>query len=129
MGNVGPNRSRKLIVVVEDDDGVRNLLERALSVTYDVEVITNGAQALQRVQEAPVPDLLICDIMLPGADGLTIARQAKATRWSRVPILFLTAKSTPRDVIEGIQAGARQYVTKPFKLKDVEGRVAHIVGK
>lgn len=116
-------QARPLILIVEDDDSVRMLLERALSKDYDVETITTGPDAMARIQAAPVPDLLICDVMLPGVDGLTIAREAKSTLWSRVPILFLTARTTPQDVIKGIQAGARQYITKPFKLKDLEERV------
>ncbi|MCU0694441.1 MAG: hypothetical protein MUF54_23910 [Polyangiaceae bacterium] len=63
MVNRGGNRSRNLNVIVEDADGVKRLLERALSMACDVEVITNGAQALQRVQEDPAPDPLMCNIM------------------------------------------------------------------
>jgi len=122
-------QSRPLIVIIEDDDSVRMLLERALSTSYEVEAIATGPDAMIRILEPPVPALLICDVMLPGVDGLTIARRAKSTLWSRVPILFLTARTTPQDVIKGIQAGARQYITKPFKLKDLEERVKKVLGQ
>jgi DNA-binding response OmpR family regulator len=120
--------TKKRILVIEDDDSVRSLLYRALSVAYEVETIADGSDAVVRVQKNPVADLMICDIMLPGADGLTIARRAKASMWASVPIIFLTARTTPRDVIQGIQAGARHYVTKPFKLKDLLDKVKKIVG-
>lgn len=120
--------TKKHILVIEDDDSVRTLLLRALSVAYEVEAIADGSDAVVRVQKAPVADLIICDIMLPGADGLTIARRAKSSMWSSVPIIFLTARTTPRDVIQGIQAGARHYVTKPFKLKDLLDKIKKIVG-
>jgi len=120
--------TKKHILVIEDDDSVRSLLYRALSVAYEVETIADGSDAVIRVQKDPTADLIICDIMLPGADGLTIARRAKASMWASVPIIFLTARTTPRDVIQGIQAGARHYVTKPFKLKDLLDKVKKIVG-
>lgn len=120
--------SKKHILVIEDDDSVRSLLYRALSIAYEVELIADGSDAIVRVQKEPIADLLICDVMLPGADGLTIARRAKSSIWASVPIIFLTARTTPQDVIQGIQAGARNYVTKPFKIKDLLDRVQKIVG-
>ena len=118
---------RKQILVIEDDESVQKLLVRALSVAYEVEAISDGVEAVRRVQTEPVADLIICDVMLPGADGLTIARRAKSSMWSQVPIIFLTARTTPRDVILGIQAGARQYVTKPFVLKELLERVKRVL--
>ena len=118
---------RRRILIIEDDESVRALLHRALLDGYEVETIADGTLAVDRVQREPVPDLVICDVMLPGVDGFSVARQAKA-KWANVPIIFLTARTTPRDVIEGIQSGARHYLTKPFKLKDLQDRVAKILG-
>lgn len=120
---------RKLILIAEDDPSVRNLLKRALAPLYDVEALENGLSAANRLDEAPTPDLLICDIMMPGLDGLTVARKAKQSPLVRqVPIIFLTAKTMPMDVIQGIQAGARHYVTKPFKLDDLMQKVKKALG-
>jgi CheY-like chemotaxis protein len=120
---------KKLILVAEDDDSVRAMLQRALSTFYRVETASDGLAALRRLAEAPQPDLLICDIMMPGADGLTVARHAKANPASKqLPIIFLTARTTPSDVIQGIQAGARLYITKPFKLDDLLQKVRKVVG-
>lgn len=119
---------KKRILVIEDDQSVRSLLIHALSAEYEVEAIGEGQAAFRRVQSEPVADLIICDVMLPGVDGLSIARQAKRSMWAQVPIIFLTARTTPRDVIQGIQAGARHYVMKPFKLKDLLAKVKKNVG-
>lgn len=118
----------KRVLIVEDDESVRLMLHRALAAKYEVESIADGSTALQRVQQAPAADLMLCDIMLPGADGLAVARQAKKSGpWKQVPIIFLTARTTPRDVIQGIQAGARHYVTKPFKLDDLLNKVTKVL--
>lgn len=120
---------KKRILIIEDDEGVRDLLQRAFSVSYDVEMIADGLAGMRRVGEAPVAHVIICDVMLPGADGLAVARRAKASKlWAQVPIIFLTARTTPRDVILGIQSGARHYVTKPFKLKELLDKVNKLAG-
>ena len=104
------------------------MLERALSSLYQVDTCVDGICALRRLEADPSPDLLLCDVMLPGVDGLTVARKAKAHPKTRsVPIVFLTARSTPKDVIQGIQVGARQYITKPFKLNDLLDKVKKIL--
>jgi CheY-like chemotaxis protein len=120
--------SKKLILVVEDDESVRKMLELALGSLYRVETCADGLAALRRIEADPTPDLMLCDVMMPGADGLTVARKAKASPKARsIPIVFLTARTTPKDVIQGIQAGARQYLTKPFKLDDLMQKVKKIV--
>lgn len=121
-------KTRKQILVIEDDPSVRSLLQRAFFDRYEVEAIADGTEAEQRLQRDPVPDLMICDVMLPGVDGFALARIAKSSDWSNVPIIFLTARSTARDVIEGIQSGARHYVMKPFKLKELQDKVRKILG-
>lgn len=119
---------KKLVLLIEDDEAVRKMLDRALSTLYHVESFGDGLSALRRIESDPVPELIISDIMMPGADGLTVARKAKANAKTRsVPIVFLTAKTTPKDVIQGIQAGARQYITKPFKLDDLLQKVKKIL--
>lgn len=121
--------SKKHILVAEDDEGIRSLLTHALGARYEVRVVPDGATAIARLSERPVPDLLILDVMMPGADGYTVARHAKQlSTTSRVPIIFLTAKSSSSDVLDGIRAGARHYVTKPFQISDLLAKVAKILG-
>lgn len=120
---------KKLILVVEDDQAVRTLIERALSTQFDVETAVDGMAGFVRLQKAPTPDLLICDIMMPGLDGLAVAKRARAAdRTKQMPIIFLTARATPKDVIQGIQSGARHYITKPFKLDDLMQKVRKVLG-
>lgn len=123
----GPDRKR--ILVVEDDESVRKLIELALSRAYEVETAPDGLAALRRLKQQPTPDLVLCDIMMPGVDGLSVAKNMKAGALTRqTPIIFLTARSSPQDVIHGIQAGARQYITKPFKIGDLLKLVQKVLG-
>jgi len=119
----------KLILVVEDDESVRILVQRTLAQSYTVETVPDGRAALTRLAVKPAPDLLICDVMMPGVDGLQVARRARANEATKaVPIIFLTARTTPKDMIEGIQAGARHYITKPFKIGDLLAKVKKVLG-
>jgi CheY-like chemotaxis protein len=120
---------RKLILVIEDDESVRKLVERSLATSFAVETVSDGKAALARLAVKPTPDLLVCDVMMPGMDGLEVARRVRAQDATKaIPIIFLTAKVTPRDVIQGIQAGARHYITKPFKIGDLLDKVRKVLG-
>jgi DNA-binding response OmpR family regulator len=115
---------RKRILVVEDDPSVRLLIQTALRSQYEVETAENGAAALARVSRVPAPDLVICDVMMPQMGGLEFARKMRnLTAMKTVPLIFLTAKGTPTDVIQGINAGARHYLVKPFKIDDLLKKV------
>jgi CheY-like chemotaxis protein len=126
--NAPPDR-KKLILLAEDDASIRLMLSRALGTKYTVEAVADGGAALARIASPPAPDLMIFDVMMPGVDGVTVAKRARATpATSRVPIVFLTAKGDATDVLAGIKAGARHYVTKPFQLADLLSKIAKILG-
>jgi DNA-binding response OmpR family regulator len=115
--------ARKRILVAEDDPAIRTMLERVLRAEFEVTLVTDGRQALTLAQASP-PHLLILDVMMPGIDGFEVALRARAIpTLKRVPIIFLTAKDAPMDVIRGIQHGAKHYITKPFKVDDVLRKV------
>jgi CheY-like chemotaxis protein len=96
---------------------------------YDIRQAANGLDAADELARPPLPDLVILDIMMPQADGLTFAAAAKANpKFRAVPILFLTARASPGDVVKGIQAGARGYLTKPFKIETLREKVAKVLG-
>jgi CheY-like chemotaxis protein len=121
--------SRKLILVVDDDPHIRSIVARALSPTYSVREAQDGMAAAEELTRTPQPDLVILDIMMPHADGLTLAATMKASSAFRsIPIIFLTARSSPGDLVKGIGAGARAYITKPFKLEDLRQKVARVLG-
>jgi CheY-like chemotaxis protein len=123
----GPQRST--ILVVEDDETLRKMLVRILSELGTVREACDGVEALALANEDPVPRLVVTDVMMPRMDGLELARRLKATpRTSHVPIVMLTAKSGAKDLIEGVNAGARVYVTKPFKVDDLKAKAKKAMG-
>jgi len=116
---------KKRILVVEDDDSVRALLSRQLETQYEVHQAGNAQVAFQMLSTIAAPDLILCDVMMPGMTGIQFAKQLKANNeLKHVPIIFLTARTGALDVIEGINAGARHYITKPFNMKDLLDKVA-----
>jgi two-component system response regulator MprA len=109
------------ILVVEDDRRVAAFLDRALTYEgYDVEVASDGAVGLDAAARR-LPDLVLLDVMLPVMDGLEVARQLRAR--ANVPILMLTARETVADRVEGLDAGADDYLTKPFALEELLARL------
>ena len=119
----------KRIVVAEDDPAISSLLLKVLSQFYDVEMTTDGASALAAAGKKPPPDLLLLDVMMPRMDGHAVAAAVRALPGLKsIPIIFLTAKTGPAEVIKGIQSGARHYITKPFKIDDLVQRVKKALG-
>jgi DNA-binding response OmpR family regulator len=110
------------LLLAEDDEGIREPLTRALErAGYDVRAVADGDEAARLgVQETF--DLLVLDIGLPGVDGLEVCRRARAAH-PRLPILMLTAQSGELDIVEGLDAGADDYVSKPFRLAELLARV------
>ncbi|WP_394838973.1 response regulator [Pendulispora rubella] len=119
---------RKTILVVEDDEAVRTLLARALGVQYEVVTACDGQEALDILQSSHAPALIITDVMMPKMNGYALSRLLKADRrWNNVPIVFLTARASAKDVVLGISAGARHYISKPFSVRDVLEKVGRIL--
>jgi two-component system response regulator MprA len=110
------------ILVVEDDHAVRDALERALSFEgYSVAVARDGAIALSMIRENAY-DLIVLDVMMPHLDGLETCRRIRAGG-DDVPILMLTARTAVDDRVEGLDAGADDYVAKPFSLDELLARI------
>jgi DNA-binding response OmpR family regulator len=127
--SASPSNSARVVVVVDDDSDIRAMLVRALGMTYTVYEARDGLEARELLELLPAPDAIVCDIMMPRMDGLELAKSLrKDATLARVPILFLTARGSPLDVISGINAGARHYVTKPFKIAEVLAKVAAMTG-
>lgn len=105
------------------------LVTRLLEPIARVQSAADGQQALEILQASKrPPDLVITDVMMPRLDGHGLAKAMRADeRLSRVPIIMLTAKSGPMDVIGGINAGAKHYVTKPFKADDLLSKVRKLL--
>ncbi len=110
------------ILVVDDDRAIRESLDRALALEgYRVVAATDGAQALDLVAEQQ-PDVIVLDLMMPNVDGLTVCRRLRARR-DRTPILMLTARTETSDRVSGLDAGADDYLPKPFDLDELLARI------
>ncbi|HSQ61444.1 MAG TPA: response regulator [Acidobacteriota bacterium] len=115
------------ILVVEDEPHLRIILERQLrdapDAQYDVRSAEDGIKALEEVRRDP-PELILLDVMMPGMDGYEVCRRLKASPLtSRIPVIFLTAKSSLDDRLEGLNVYADDYVTKPWERKELLFRV------
>ena len=114
------------ILLVEDEENIRDVVKLNLELE-DYEVITsgNGKDALKKIEEQHF-DLLILDVMLPDVDGYQICEQVRLSNME-VPIIFLTAKDTSLDRINGLKKGADDYLTKPFHLEELLLRVNNLI--
>ena len=122
-------KNARTILVVDDDAVTRRLVATALSAAYTVHAAEDAADALAILERIPVPDLIVCDVMMPKVTGINfVTAIRKRPGFERVPVVFLTAKTGPLDVVQGINAGARHYIAKPFKVADLLAKVAKIVG-
>src|SRR5947209_1785405 len=114
--------SQARVLLAEDDKSVRESLERALRFEgYDVEAVSDGARALDSVAQKE-PDVVVLDVMMPFIDGLTVCRRLRA-RYPSMPILILTARHEVSDRVAGLDAGADDYVVKPFALDELIARL------
>jgi DNA-binding response OmpR family regulator len=120
---------QKRILIAEDDPAISTMLSKVLSQFYQVVVTNDGHSALALAGKPPAPDLLLLDVMMPGLDGHAVAAAVRQLPGLKaIPIIFLTAKTGPSEVIKGIQSGARHYITKPFKIDDLVLRVKRAIG-
>jgi two-component system response regulator MprA len=111
------------ILVVDDERAVRESLRRALELEgYEIELAGDGGEALSTLEDDEQPDAVILDVLMPGVDGLEVCRRMRASG-SAVPVLMLTARDEVENRVAGLDAGADDYVTKPFALEELLARV------
>jgi two-component system response regulator MprA len=109
------------VLIVEDDPAILKVLQRGLAYEgYTVDIATDGRAGLNQARDHR-PDLVILDIMLPGMDGLEVCRRLRTG--GSLPILMLTAKDTIQDRVQGLDAGADDYLVKPFNLDELLARI------
>ena len=124
MNAPAPDKQR--VLVVDDDKAVRESLRRSLEFNgYDVSVASDGAEALAGLSAAgpaSAPDVVVMDVMMPRLDGIETTRALRAAG-NDVPILVLTARDAVGDRVEGLDAGADDYLTKPFALQELLARL------
>jgi two-component system, OmpR family, response regulator MprA len=111
------------VLVVDDEPAVRTALERALRLdAYDVEVAADGREALDRLADGTPPDAVVLDVAMPKLDGLEVCRRLRDAG-DRTPVLMLTARDAIDDRVAGLDAGADDYLVKPFALKELKARL------
>src|SRR5204863_6343977 len=121
-----PNVAPAAILVVDDDAPIRRMLSRTLAAEgYAVEASPDGGTALAAVERA-APDLLVLDVAMPGIDGLAVARRLR-DKGLGLPILLLTARDAVPDRVAGLDAGADDYLVKPFATEELLARVRAVL--
>jgi DNA-binding response OmpR family regulator len=114
------------ILVIEDEPGIRLALHDELQFEgFDVELAADGPAGVAAIAQSP-PDLIVLDVMLPGANGFEICRDVRA-RGIRTPIIMLTARNQEVDKVRGLESGADDYVTKPFSLGELVARIRAVL--
>jgi two-component system alkaline phosphatase synthesis response regulator PhoP len=120
--------SKGLIYVVDDEEDILNLVDYNLAKEgYQVERFLSGEEVIDRIEEQ-VPDILLLDLMLPGVDGLDVAKKLKKDqRFATIPLIMLTAKGEEADIVTGLEIGADDYIPKPFSPKVMLARVKAVL--
>lgn len=120
-------KSRPTILVVDDDPEILWFVSEIFTEQYNIITIENAEKALALLEQTQ-PDLVISDIMMPGMDGIAFTKKMKTDkRVSHIPLIILSAKSTPEDQVEGMEAGAEIYVTKPFNVEYIKSVVERLI--
>ena len=117
-----------LVWIVDDSPLEAEMAKRALSPRYAIEIFTEGATMLERLAEGPGPDALVLDWQLPGMDGIDVCRFLRGTSDEiALPVVMLTVHGHKQDIVEGLAAGANDYVTKPYDPAELLARVGTLV--
>jgi signal transduction histidine kinase/ligand-binding sensor domain-containing protein/CheY-like chemotaxis protein len=120
-------QEKNIILVVEDSADVRSYIRSAIESDYHIIEAMDGREGIKKAREI-IPDLIISDIMMPGADGYELCRVLKNdVNTSHVPIILLTAKAAEEDIIEGLECRADDYITKPFNTRILSARIKNLI--
>jgi signal transduction histidine kinase/DNA-binding response OmpR family regulator/ligand-binding sensor domain-containing protein len=121
------DREKPVILVVEDHADVRKYICEPLQADYTVIEGANGKEGIEKAKEI-IPDLIVSDIMMPGVDGYELCSEIKRDiKTSHIPIILLTAKASEESIIQGLQTGADDYITKPFNSKILAVRIKNLI--
>lgn len=118
-------------VIVEDDPQITHILKFILEREgFEVHAAPDGRTAKRLIDSLPPPDIVILDVMLPHADGFELLGHLRAAAgWQAVPVVMLTARSQERDIVRALEAGANDYMVKPFKPEELRARVRRLLKK
>jgi DNA-binding response OmpR family regulator len=117
------------ILIVEDDDALARMLKKVVGQIADCDLAFDGEEALKLLRAGTHYRLVLTDIMMPRLDGHALAKEMKKDKQlAMIPVIMLTAKAGPIDVVSGINSGARFYVTKPFQHEDLLSKIKKALG-
>jgi len=115
------------ILLAEDEEALGNIIAESLETSgFAITHVTDGRQALQMLQDGSFA-LALLDVMMPGMDGFTVAQQLRLTN-KQIPLIFLTSKTMPHDVVAGFESGGNDYVKKPFSMLELVARIKALLG-
>src|ERR1041385_5615884 len=118
-----PDTSARILIVDDHEDNVELLRARLEAWGYRSESASDGAEALQKIEECP-PDLVLLDVMMPKIDGIEVARRVKGNaKLPFIPIIMQTALDATENKVEGVEAGADDYITKPIDFAELKARL------
>lgn len=119
-----PATGPRLLAVDDEPINLQVLLQTLSPLGFRVETALSGPEALERLRQGPLPDLVLLDVMMPGMDGLDVCRQIRRTHpASALPVVMVTARNRSADLAEGLAAGANDYVSKPFSATELQARI------
>lgn len=118
---------KHIILVVEDNADLRHYIRSSLEPDFDVIEAKDGEEGIERAK-AVIPDLVVSDIMMPGVDGYELCRVVKSdVSTSHIPVILLTARASEESIVEGLETGADDYVTKPFNTRVLRARIGNLI--
>jgi DNA-binding NarL/FixJ family response regulator/two-component sensor histidine kinase len=122
------DKNKQTLLLVEDKSELLNYLIKKLKETYNIYASRNGNEALIKLKEGGAPDLIISDIMMDGMDGFEFAKiLSQSAEYNHIPLLFITAKSTQKDKLEGLSLGAIDVIHKPFSMAELEFKIEAVL--
>ena len=121
---------RRRVAIVEDEGDFRALVRRWLAPDYDTLSFLDAEDLLESEQEATPLDLIITDVKMPGLDGFSFCRTLRSdSRWSRVPVLFLTGLDSDESFLQGVEAGGDAYLAKPVERLQLLHKIAELLDR
>ncbi len=122
------NNSKPTVLVVEDDSFIQSILNEILSVNFEVTIFSNGMEGLNFLQSGNIPDIILSDLNVPGLDGIGFLEQVRNSGFFKsIPFIVLSGKDDIENRIKCFEAGADDFINKPFNPRELDARLKNIL--